>query len=48
MKARRIFNENGNSFNSLITRAIETELVKLSNQKYNSGKDIAAIEEEEK
>lgn len=47
MKARRVFIDEGNSFSDLITQLLEAELVKLTIQKYNSGKDIAAIEKEE-
>lgn len=48
MKITRIFKEKDKQFDSLISTVIEAELVKLANQKYNSGKDIAAINEEEK
>lgn len=48
MKPNRVFNDNGQSFNKLLTQLAEAKLVKLANQKYNSGKDIAAIKEEDK
>ena len=48
MKTNRVFSENGHDFTALISQAIEAELVKMANQKYNSGKDIAAIEKEDK
>lgn len=48
MKAQRIFKDDGINFTRLMTQVIEAELVKVANQKYNSGKDIAAIEKEDK
>lgn len=48
MKTNKVFNDNGLSFTKLISQALEAELVKIANQKYNSGKDIAAIEKEDK
>lgn len=47
MKVQRVFIDDGNCFSELITQLLETELVKLTIQKYNSGKDIAAIEKED-
>ena len=48
MKVTRVFNKSGTDFDSLVSMIIENELVKLANQKYNSGKDIAADNKEEK
>ncbi len=48
MKPNRVFNDNGQSFSKLVSQLAEAKLEKMANQKYNSGKDIAAIKEEEK
>ena len=48
MKAQRVFLDDGTSLSELITQLLEAELVKITIQKYNSGKDMAAIEKEDK